>query len=363
MLSNGQLNRATLARQLLLARAGDGSGSDLGPVLGGLGGLQAQEPRPPHVALWSRLRGYDPAQLNAALADRRAIRAPLMRATLHTVCTADYLSWRGPLDPVLRGALSALRGRDEGLDLDATVAAARELLADGPLTFNEIRAALQARFPGVDDRALGYATRMVLPLAMVPGDDRWGFPRDARFTPADGWLGEEVGAGGAEALIRSYLLAFGPASVADFQKWSGLTGMRAAVEAVADLVTYEDQRGRTLYDLPGLPIPDAETPAPPRLLPEFDQLVLAHDDRSRVVPDAFRAQIVTKNLRVQATFLLDGVVAGLWTFKATRTRATLTLQPFARLAAKLPELDHEAEELARFLEPDARSYEVTRAAP
>jgi hypothetical protein len=286
-----------------------------------------------------------------------------MRATLHTVTRPQYLAWRGPLEPVLRGALSALRGRDEGLDLADTIAAARDLLADGPMTFNEIRAALLERFPDVNDRALGYATRMLLPLAMVPTDDRWGFPRDSTFTPADTWLGTTVGDGDVQRLIDGYLAAFGPASVADLQKWSGLKGLKAAVEAREDLVTFSDERKRTLYDLADAPRPDADTPAPPRLLPEFDQLVLAHDDRSRVVAEEHRSRIVTKNLRVQATFLVDGVAAGLWTFKATKTKATLTLQPFGRLPAKLPELDHEAEQLARFLEPDCKSHEVMRARP
>lgn len=352
------LGRATLARQLLLERAA----LPVAAAVAAVGGLQAQEPRPPFIALWTRLDGFDADALDAALAARDVVRATALRGTLHLQAVPDYLALRPVLQPMLTASMeAALKGRMDGLDLDAVLPAARELLAGEPLTFDEIRDALVAGFPAANDRALGYAVRMHLPLAIVPGDDRWGFPRVPRFTLADAWLGTAVPADGEPAeLVRRHLAAFGPATAADLQAWSYVRGLGPVLEGLRDeLIVLVDEDGRELFDLPDAPRPDPDTPAPPRLLGDFDSVLLAHDDRERVIAAAHRPLVATKNLRTKATFLLDGVVAGLWEAKATRRKATLTLRPFGRVRKRdLAALTDEGEALLAFLEPDVATRDI-----
>ena len=160
--------------------------------------------------------------------------------------------------------------------------------------------------------------------------------------------------------MRRYLRAFGPASVKDAQTWSGVGALKSVFDGMRDeLEIFADERGRELFDLPDAPRPDIEVPAPPRLLPEFDNLVLAHDDRSRVIADEHRPLVTTKNLRVKATFLVDGVVAGTWRTEVKRQVATLHLEPFATLSKRATQgLEREGEALLRFAEPDAKAWEV-----
>jgi Winged helix DNA-binding domain len=250
----------------------------------------------------------------------------------------------------------------EGLDLGDVLPAARSLLGERPRTFEELRALLSERFPAANERALGYAVRTQLPLAMVPSEDRWGFPRAAAFALADEWLGEPLPKEEPlEPLVRRHLAAFGPASAADVQAWSGLGGMKAVLDGMREeLAVFEDERGRELFDLHEAPRPPADTPAPARLLPDFDSLLLAHADRGRVIADEHRPIVVTKNLRVRATFLLDGVVAGTWSIERKGRAATLRLAPFAKLRkADAKELTAEAESLLAFAEPDAAKRAVT----
>lgn len=351
-LSRRQLNRATLARQLLLSRAAVA----IPEAIERLGGLQAQEAKPPYIGLWTRLEGFRREDLHRALRERAAVRGTLMRATLHTVSGPDYVALRPALQPALDQALKGLRGRAEGLDLEQLARVARGLLGERPRTFNELRPLLAERFPEADERALGYAVRTQLPLVMVPTEDAWSFPRDAAFALAESWLGQPVRTdGGLEQLVLRYLAAFGPAAAADVQTWSGLKGMKTVLEGVRPrLRTFADERGRVLFDLPEVPRPEDEVPAPPRFLPEFDSLLLAHADRTRVVADEHRPSLVTKNLRVRAVFLVDGFAAGTWTVKRTKRRATLEITPFAPLAKDAgDELLAEAEALLRFTEdPD-----------
>jgi Winged helix DNA-binding domain len=342
-----QLNRATLARQLLLAR------EPLDPVAAveRLGGLQAQEPKPAFAALWTRLEGFERAALHGALTDRSVVRGTMMRATLHMTSAADYAALRRALQPMLTGAMDAILRQRGEVDTGLVLPVARELLAGRPRTFADLRAELSERFPQFEHRALGYAVRMQLPLLMVPGDDRWSFPSDARFALAEEWIDGTLADPDLPALVRRHLGAFGPATAADVQAWSGLKGLKETVAAMADeLVAFRHGR-RTLYDLPAAPRPDEETPAPPRLLPEFDSLLLAHQDRTRVIADDRRKALTTKNLRVQATFLVDGFVAGSWSVERRRDTATLTLAAFEPLAGPVrDELAAEAEALLRFLD-------------
>jgi hypothetical protein len=324
--------------------------------------LQAQEPSPPFLGLWTRIQGFRREQLAAALQDRSVVRATLMRATLHLLGASDYAAFRPLLQPVMQRALRALGARAEGLDAERVLAAARSLLLERPYGFSELRRLLQEQFPDADDRALGYLVRTHLPLVMVPTAALWSFPSVAEFTLADTWLGQApAGAGSAEQLVRRYLAAFGPASVADAQTWSGLQGLAPVFEALRpQLLVFTGETGRReLFDLPGAPRPEADAPAPARFLPEFDNLVLAHADRTRFVADAHRAALVTRNLRVRATFLWDGMVAGTWELERKRASATLVLHPFGALPARaVKALRTEAEALVRFAAADASSFAV-----
>jgi len=285
-----------------------------------------------------------------------------MRATLHMTSAPDYAALRPALQPMLTGAMQGILRQRGDVDVERVLPAARELLAERPRTFNDLRAELSERFPEYEHRALGYAVRMQLPLLMVPSEDRWSFPSDACFALADRWIEEPLAGDDPAALVRRHLAAFGPAGAADIQAWSGLKGLKDAVDAMAgELVAFKHGR-RTLYDLPDAPRPDEDTPAPPRLLPEFDSLLLAHQDRTRVIEDDRRKALATKNLRVQATFLVDGFVAGSWAIEGKRGTATLTLSAFEPLAkAVKEELAAEAEALLRFLDDGAATPRVVFA--
>ena len=244
--------------------------------------------------------------------------------------------------------------------------AARAFLDEEPRTFAQTRDHLAGLFPDVNARALGYTVRTALPLVMVPTEDRWSFPADARFTPTERWLGEPVDPdAGPEALVLRHLAAFGPASAADVQAWSGLTGVATVLKGLAPrLVTFRDESGRTLHDLADAPRPGADVPCPPRFLPDFDALVLAHADRTRVIADAHRAQLVTRNLRVRATFLWDGEVAGTWTVERIRGAAVLRIAPFARLPrGAAAALRDEAGGLVRFMDEEAATHDVSVERP
>jgi Winged helix DNA-binding domain len=356
-LTRRQLNRATLARQLLLARARVPTVT----AVERLCGLQAQEAKPPFVGLWTRVERFRRQDLHQALHAREVVRATLLRGTLHLLSAKDYLAFRAPFQPMLLEAMRMLGPRAEGLELDKLLLVARTLLAERPRTFNELRGLLVEAFPEANDRALGYAVRMGLPLVMVPTHDRWAFPSVAAFTLAETWLDAPVsGDGTPEALVPGYLAAFGPATAADMQTWSGLRGLRRVVEGMRPrLRVFEDERGRELFDLPDAPRPDEDVPAPPRFLPEFDNLMLAHADRSRVLPDEYRGLVVTKNLRVRATFLWDGVVRGTWTVEPKKAAATLRLTPFEALPrGAADELAEEGDALLHFVEADATTFHV-----
>ncbi len=362
-LSLRALNRATLSRQMLLERAA----IPVETAVERLAGMQAQIPRPPYLGLWTRLDGFERAALSAALHGRRVVRATAWRGTLHLLTADDLLRFRGALQPMLsRGMQSILRNRVETFDMEELLAAARAFLGAQPATFDATRAHLAARFPVADERAMGYAVRTHLPLVQVPDESVWGFPAAAGFALADEWLGRAIPAGndGLPELVRRYLAAFGPASVQDAQNWSGIGSLRATFEALrGELVTFRDARGRELFDLPDAPRPDEDTPAPVRFVPEYDNLVLGHDDRSRIVADPHRPRLVTKNLQVPATFLVDGLVAGTFRVERKKKTATLTLSPFGKLLKKdLRALEQEGDALLAFVEPEAVTREVVVAA-
>ena len=279
-----------------------------------------------------------------------------MRATLHLFAARDYAALRTALQPALDSSMQGiLKARGEGVVVDDTLAAARKLLARGKkLTFDEIRDALSAQFPDVDHRALGYVDAHR--PAAGHGPDRGPVGLPARLPVHDGRRKVDKQAA-TEELVRRYLAAFGPATPADMQIWSGLKAAEGRVRG--DRGRARGARTAELYDLPDAPRPDGDTPAPVRFLPAFDNMLLAHKDRTRIIDDEHRSKVVTKNLRIHPTFLVEGFVAGMWSIKATRKKATLTLEPFGKLTKKVQkELTDEGEALLRFAEPEVAAVEV-----
>jgi hypothetical protein len=357
VLSRRALNRATLARQLLLERTNM-------PALDAierLAGMQAQEARPPFVGLWTRLAEFRAEQLTDLLRSREVVRATAMRATLHLMSARDYLAIRSTLQPMLTSGMAAvLKERMAEIDMEALVQCAREHYATGPCTFDALRGYLASRMPEGDVRALAYGVRTHLPLVQVPTETRWAFPTAADFVPADVWLGQRPSPEDRRGeLVMRYLAAFGPASVADAETWSYMKGLKPVFEALRPkIVTFRDEKKRELFDLADAPRPPEETPAPVRFLPEYDNLVLSHADRTRIVPEEHRKKIVTANLRVHATFLVDGFVAGTWKVDFKKI-ASLIIEPFTPLHSSVQsELEAEGERLIRFVAPDATAHIV-----
>ena len=353
------LNRALLARQLLSARAT----LPIDAALERVAGLQAQVPRPPNIGLWTRLDGFARGQLTDQLESRAVVRAPLFRGTLHLVSAADYLRFRAVVEPMLHRSFASMDAtRLKGIDPLALAGETRPFLREAPRTQDEVRDFLGARHPKLDIRMVGHAVRLHLPLVQVPerGAGAWDFPSMPRFALAETWLGKPLARSNEPTeLIRRYLAAFGPATARDFQTWSGVAARDAFEQLRPELRALTDDNGRELFDLPEAPRPDGETPVPPRFLPEYDNTLLAHADRSRIVADAFRAKVFLPGLRVAATFLVDGFVRGTWKLERAKKTVTLAMTPFTPLAKRERDpVAAEAELLARFLEPDAATFAV-----
>ena len=358
-LSRRALNRATLARQMLLRR------EKVKPATAveRLAGMQAQLARPPFIGLWSRIEGFRRDSLTRAIERREVVRATMMRGTLHLVSRDDFIRFRPVLQTMLsQGMKAALRDRANGLNADALVAAARERFDETPCTFDALRGHLRARFPKLDERAMGYIVRMQLPLVQIPAAGAiWAYPAAADFAVAESWLGEKLdGDDRPHTLALRYLAAFGPATLRDFQTWSAVAAAPGIVEELRPkLRTFRDERGRELLDLPKAPRPDEEEEAPVRFLPEFDSLLLAFADRTRVIADEHRPLIYTKNLLVPATFLVDGFAAGTWKINRKKKLARLAVRPFGTLTKRArTALAQEGEALLRFVEEDAPAVSV-----
>jgi hypothetical protein len=361
-LSRRTLSRATLARQMLLAR------EPMKPLAAveRLAGLQAQVPRPPFVALWSRVDGFRREDLLDLIRKKKVVRAPLMRATIHLVSRRDYIRWRKVVQPALtRSGDWFARGL---ADRERVLAIAREHLDREPCTFENLRDHLSTLALGDEVRAAAYSVRMQLPIVQVPGEGEWGYPSNACFAVAESWLGEPLSQNDSpHDLFLRYLAAFGPASVKDFQTWSGLP--KVDVTPIRKkLRTFVDERGRELFDLPKAPRPEEDTSAPVRFLPEYDNLLLAHADRSRIISDEHRKRIVSANLIVLAVFLVDGFVAGTWRYEKKKKGGEISIDPFVKLTKKdRIAIDEERERLRAFLDheppPTHKQSRAARNAP
>jgi hypothetical protein len=331
-MSRRALNRATLDRQLLLRRAR----LPVSDAIEQLVGVQAQAPNAPYVALWSRLNGFRHETLAGLLIDRAVVRAPLMRATVHLVTAADVRELSSLTAPVLARAFAGVYGRRVAeADLDSVLAIGRDCLAERPRTRVELRALLAERWPDGDSDALSYAVTYLLPVVQTTPRGVWGTSSPATWTTIEQWLGTQLDARACldrglapDRFILRYLAAFGPATVKDMQVWSGLTRLAEVVERLP-LRTVRDEDGRALWDLPDAPRPDPETPAPPRFLAEYDNLLLSHDDRSRVLPNGRRTPLFSGNGGRLGTVLVDGFLAGTWKIALAGEAATLTITPYA----------------------------------
>lgn len=347
VLGRRALNRAFLARQHLLAR----TAIPVEAMIEHLVGMQAQNPLDPYVALWSRLEGFLPDALATLIIERRALRMGLLRTTLHLVTDRDAL-WLYPIIyPVLARAWtsSPFVKRLHGTDVEAVVAAGRAALEEEPRTLTALGNLLHERWPDRDPSPLAYAARFLLPIVQLPPRGVWNRTFQATWTTLEAWLGRPVGSDREpdQAVLR-YLAAFGPASVSDIRTWSWLTGLGNVVERIRPLlVTFRDEAGRELFDLPDAPRPNQDTPAPPRFLPAFDNLLLSHQDRSRVFADSAFGRVTGR----VGTFLVDGFVRGQWQIDNPGAEAVLILEPFDALA----DVDGETllEEGSRLLEVHA----------
>jgi hypothetical protein len=361
VLSQREINRATLARQLLVER----DGRPVESAVEHLVGMQAQAPFPPYTGLWTRLAGFDPAALADALLERRVVRVVLMRGTVHLVTAADACFLR-PLVQVIMDRdvrTNTLHARHlSEVDVDTVAGAAREVLESGALTAKELGAALAQRWPAVPPGSLAHAARGLLTLVQVPPRAVWGRSGQARYRTVEHWLGRSPDTDPDPArLVLRYLGAFGPASVADIQAWSGLTRLREIVEPLRpELRVFADGSGRELFDLPAAPRPPADLPVPVRFLPEFDNLLLSHTDRSRVMTEEHRKRLFgVKNGVFPGTFLVDGFLRGEWRVTTARSAATLAITPWAKVSKKDgAALVAEGARLLKFLAPEAGSRDV-----
>jgi hypothetical protein len=348
VLSVRALNRALLARQLLLRRARLAAAR----AIEHLAGLQAQVPNSPYIGLWTRLEGFRPESLSRLILGRRAVRGTLMRGTLHLATTRDYLSWRPLVQPVLDRALNGnFRRPLAGVDRRAVVTAGRRLLERTPLTGAQLAARLRERWPGHDARALGYAVQYTVPLVQVPPRGVWGGRAPATWMTAEAWLGRALAkAPSPDAMVLRYLAGFGPATVADVRAWSGLPRLAEVVERLRPrLRVFRDEQERELFDLRGAPRPPADAPAPPRLLPFYDNIALGHADRRRIVAERDGARLFQTEGLLVGPVLLDGFIGGRWKVKEESATARLLIEPFRRLKrAERAALEEEGARLLGF---------------
>jgi len=356
VLEQRALNRALLERQLLLRRRRVAAPDAVERLVG----LQAQVPRDPYVALWSRLDRFRPRALAGPIAERGAVRMGLLRATLHLVTARDALTLRPILEPVMQRTLygqSPFGRALDGLDVEELKAFATRLLVERPRTRAELIPFLAERWPHHDAARLSYATMYLLPLVQVTPRGIWGRTGRSAFTTVEHWLGRTFAPETSpDEMVLRYLAAFGPATPGDARSWSGLAGMREVLERLRPrLRTFRDERGRELFDVRGAPLPDPDTPAPVRFLPEYDNVLLGHDDRSRIAPPGLKGWTEVG----WGSVLVDGFGAARWRAELDGDRATLWVESFSRIArTDRAEISEEGERLAAFLAPDAGRRDV-----
>jgi len=355
------LNRALLERQLLLRR----SKVSTADAIEGLVGIQAQIPTDPYLALWSRLEDFRTDDLATLITDRKAVRMSLFRATIHLVTARDALSIRPVLQPALERlfqSASPFGRRLVGVDVENLLALGRALVDERPRTSAELRPLLHRRWPKRDPDSLAAAIGYLVPLVQVPPRGVWGASGQPRRTTLEAWLGRPLGKKRSpDTLILRYLAAFGPATVGDARTWSGLSALSEVFARLRPrLRTFRDENGRELFDVPDGPLPDPGTPAPVRFLPVYDNIVLSHSDRTRIVRpfDSRRAGYV-EGANV-GSVLIDGFVGATWTLKREPKAATLRIVLLDRLPTReRVAVEDEGTRLLTFVAGEATAREVT----
>ena len=354
VLGRRALNRALLERQLLLRRAAMPAAEAVGHLVA----MQAQEPPAPFYGLWSRVEGFEAAELVRLLEQREVVRLSLIRSTVHLVTAADCLAIRPLAQDVLERQFrsSQFRRDIEGVDVAELLAAAGELLRGEPMTTAALGRALAERWPGHPVNSLAYAVRFLLPVVQIPPRgtslEKAGGP--AAVTTVEHWLGAELDGAAPDELVLRYLAAYGPATVADFRTWSGMAGAAAIFDRLRPrLRSFRDENGRELLDVPDGPLPDPDEPAPPRFLPWFDNALIAHEDRTRVLPYEHRLGVIAGKCFV----LVDGFARATWRIDRADDAATLVVEPLEPLGDTEP-IAAEGERLLAFACPAASRREV-----
>ncbi|MDE2952410.1 MAG: winged helix DNA-binding domain-containing protein [Chloroflexota bacterium] len=355
-LSLRQLNRTLLTRQMLLDR------QDMRPVAATerLIALQSQIPNPPYIGLWTRLRRFERRQLTALLESREIVRAPWIRSTLHLVSAEDHQRFQSVIQPaLLRGLRSFFGARGADLDIERLLSIAKPFLESNQPSIGALRAHLQEHQPTLNKEAMAYAVRSCLPLVQIPPGGTWGAGTRATYTTAAKWLGR-ADSSDLTNLFRRYLAAFGPADVMDFQTWTGMTRLKSQLApALADLVVYQSENGPDLYDLPAATIAAPDSIAPLRFIPEYDNILIAHRDRSRILPDAHRKKVFLSAGRVIGAVLIDGFVGATWKVKKDKNSLRLFVTLFeAKPKACLRALEEEGNRLLRFFDDEANNQAV-----
>lgn len=360
VLSLRALNRATLDRQMLL-RGADCSVLD---AVHHLYGLQAQAPLPPYFALWARLRRFQPDDLAQLILDRQVLRMVMMRGTVHLTTGHDGLALRALTQPIMDGDLrtnTTFAPLLRDIDLKSLATRAREILATRTTTGAELGKLLAETWPDHEPRALAHAARNLLPLVQVPPRAIWGKSGQPTYATAESWLGERPPTQpSVDNMVLRYLAAYGPATVKDAQAWSGLTKLAEVLERLRpQLRPLRDEQGRELFDLPDAPRPDPDVSAPVRFLAPFDNILLSHADRTRIISDEHRKRIISFNGLVKGTILVAGFARGSWEITRKRGTATLSIAPFAKLSKKdITALVGAGARLLAFAESDADTHDV-----
>ncbi|MFD4367879.1 winged helix DNA-binding domain-containing protein [Rhodococcus sp. NPDC058521] len=359
-LTDRALGRATLARQFLLNRS-DASALEM---IEHLCGLQAQAPDPPYFALWCRLQGFRPEDLASLVENRDVVRIVAMRGTVFALSARDALTLRPLTQRILDQDLHTNTQHREnlrGIDVHALAAAGRELTADGPLTAVQMRPLLESRFPGRDGASLAHGIRGVVPMVQVPPRGVWGKSGPPALVPLESWVDAKLDAApDVDAVMLRYLAAFGPASVKDAQAWSGLTGLGEIFDRLRPrLRVYLAESGAELFDLPEFPRPESDTAVPVRILAPFDNVLLSHADRTRIVDPEVRARIITQNGIVKPAVLVNGRVVGFASTTRKNGCAVLNVEPLKKIASRNRDsVVAEGRRLLKFVHPDAETREV-----
>ena len=359
VLTTRELNRALLARQLLLERLR----LPLPRALERVAGLQTQYAPSAYIGLWSRLRGFALADLTRALERRRAVQATLMRSTIHVVSARDFWLFSEGIGPSREKWWLQTWGKADaaGADLAAIRAQLRSELGGRTWHRNELAELLDAHGSTV-------WSGVWVPLVRVPPSGTWERRRADLFRLAEEWVGpsDATEEHGLVHLLRRYLGGFGPARLADAASWAGVpvTRLRAAAQQL-ELRTLRDETGKELLDLPRGPLPSGDTPAPVRFLPTWDATLLVHARRTQILPERFRPLVFhVRTPHSVASFLVDGAVAGKWRVERASRKATLVIEPFEPLPrGARRDLPDEAARLVRFHEPDAASFATRVARP